>query len=89
MAASTSSAVDIRLDTGIGTNQVASSGGFSQLQHAINSSTVVDMTTAITLGSLADTLTYKVLFNSDITTFSQFTIYYHIIYHGEADIVLA
>ena len=87
--ATNSSAVDIRLDSGVGSNQVASSGGFSQLQHAINSSGASDMTSAITLGTLGDVLTYKVLFNSDITTFSQFTIYYHIIYHGEADIVLA
>ena len=52
--ATNSSAVDIRLDSGVGSNQVASSGGFSQLQHAINSSSVVDMTTAITLGTLGD-----------------------------------
>ena len=87
--ATNSSAVDIRRDSGTGNNQVASSGGFSALQHAINSGTVVDIDTAITTGTLADTLTYKVLFNSDLTTISQFTCYYHIIYHGEADIVLA
>jgi hypothetical protein len=84
-----SSAVDIRLDSGVGSNEVNSFPGFSLLQHAINSSSVVNMTSSITLGTLADTLTYKVLFDSDITTFSQFTLYYHIIYHGEADIVLA
>ena len=47
------------------------------------------MTTAITLGSLSETLTYKILVNSDLSVFSQFTCYYHIIYQGDAGITIA
>ena len=83
-------AVDVRQDSGVGLNQVASTGGFTNLQHAVNAGSTVDMTTAITLGTQPETITYKVLFNSDLTgTITQFTIYYHIFMHGEADVTLA
>ena len=32
-----------------------------------------------------NTITYRILADSDLTTISQLTCYYHIIYHGEAE----
>jgi hypothetical protein len=66
-----------------------SSGGFTAIDHAINSDAAVGIATPITqnVGSW-NALTYKMLANSDLTTFSQFTCYYNIFYHGEGELAL-
>jgi len=66
--------------------------GLNAISHAINADSAVSLATAIPANPnviATNAITYKILVDTSLTTISQLTCYYHIIYHGEADITLA
>jgi len=86
---SSTSAVNFTQDTGVGSCQVASTGQFDFIKHQVNSSSSLDMTSAQIVGSLSETVTYKVLIDSSLTTLSQLTCYFLVEYQGDSGITIA
>jgi hypothetical protein len=65
--------------------------GLTAISHAINADAATTMGTSVPAtpnAIAANTLTYKVLAACSLTL-SQLTIYYHILYHGEAQLTLS
>lgn len=70
----------------------ASTGSITSITHAINSDSAVALATAIPTNPnviATNVITYKMLVDSSLTTISQLSCFYHIIYSGELDITLS
>jgi len=90
--ATNTSMANFREEAGGQASAASNTTGFGGLSHAINADAAVSIGTNIPASPnliATNTITYRILADSDLTTISQLTCYYHIIYHGEGELTLS